>query len=76
MTNTLQVMDRTGDSKTIWDIDKPDEVAAARETFNKLKAKGYSAFRVDKKGEKTGTRLDAFEPEAGAIIMIPQFAGG
>jgi hypothetical protein len=75
MVNELQVMDRTGDSKTIWDPDKADEVAAARETYNKLKAKGYGAFRVDKKGE-AGTRLDEFDPQAGAIIMIPRFAGG
>ena len=76
MINTLEIMDRTGETKTIWDPTKRDEVDTARETFNKLKAKGYSAFHVDKKGEKTGTRLDAFDPEAGAIIMIPQFAGG
>ncbi len=75
MVNTLEVMDRTGDTKTIWNPDNADEVSTARETYNKLKAKGYGAFRVDKKGE-AGTRIDEFDPQAGAIIMIPRFAGG
>ena len=75
MINEIAVMSAQGDTKTIWDSEKPDEVAVARETFDKLKAKGYAAFRVDRWGKKS-ERMKAFDSEAGAVIMVPNFAGG
>lgn len=69
------VLDDTGDTKIIWDSDKPEEVAAARETFDKLKAKGYLAYSVDKKGEK-GEVIRKFDPDAEKIILAPQTIGG
>ena len=64
-----------GDLKTIYNIDNEDEVAAARKTFNDLKAKGFTAFHVKKDGEK-GTRMDEFDAQAGTYIMVPQYKGG
>lgn len=70
----LRVLDATGDTKTTWDADNPDEVAAARGVFDKMRAKGYRAFRVD--GDERGARMDVFDPAAGALIMVPQLRGG
>ena len=71
----LRTMDRTGDSKVIWDKDKPDEVAAAKATFEALKKKRYLAYAVKKDGEK-GRVIDEFDPDAEKIILAPQMVGG
>lgn len=75
MSGELIVMDMNGDSKTLWDPDNGDEVAAARETFKRLKKQGYIAYQVKKKG-KPGKIMDEFDPEAGAVILSPPMAGG
>lgn len=75
MPSELIVMDHTGDTKTIWDADNADEVEVAREQFDRLREKGYSAFRVDKKGEK-GAPMKEFDPTAEKMILIPMLRGG
>lgn len=75
MMNELCVMDRTGDTKTIWDPDNKDQVEVAKTTFNTLKAKGYLAYTVEE-GGKRGTMITSFDPRAGKIIMSPPMAGG
>jgi hypothetical protein len=75
MTCEMAVMDHTGDTKTIWDTDDPVQVEVARDTFNKLKKKGYIAYKVKKDGEK-GEMMREFDPEAGKVIMSPAMAGG
>ena len=81
MTNTtttrgeMRVLDESGDLKIVWDSDKPDEVTHARETFDKMKAKGYSAFSVKKSGEP-GRTLAAFDPDIEAMILVPRIVGG
>lgn len=75
MTCEMVVMDRSGDSKTTWDPDNPDEVDAARKLFKSLKKKGHFAYSVKGNGEK-GTLLQEFDPDAGKIIMSPAMAGG
>jgi hypothetical protein len=71
----LAVMDRTGDTKIIWDKDKPDEVETAKDTFKKLKGKGYLAYSVKEKGAK-GEVIHEFDPDAEKIILAPQMRGG
>jgi hypothetical protein len=71
----LAVMDHTGDTKTIWDPRNADEVDAARDTFNKLKKKGYAIFRVKGDGTK-GTQMSAFESDAEKMIAVPPIVGG
>jgi hypothetical protein len=73
--NVMSILDMTGDTKVIWDPKNPDEVDAARQQFNTLKAKGFLAFSVKKDGEK-GTRIKEFDPEAEKIIMSPQPLAG
>ncbi len=71
----LAQMNKTGDSKTIWDPDNEDEVEAAQNTFDDLIDKGYKAFHVGMSGKKKG-KMDKFDPEAGKVIMVPQVVGG
>lgn len=73
--STLHVMDRTGDTKVMWSVDNPDEVQVAKDTFDKLKAKGYLAYTVTRDGEK-GEVIRKFDKTAGRIILSPQLVGG
>lgn len=74
--HALRVMDsQAGDIKTTWDPDNDDEVDAAERMFDKMKAKGFAAYRVDKEGDQAGL-MHAFDPNARAIIMAPPIAGG
>lgn len=75
MSGELCVMDHTGDTKSIWNPDNPDEVSAARSTFDSLKSKGYLAYTVEESG-KRGSLIHSFDPRAGKIIMSPPMAGG
>lgn len=73
--NELVILDHTGDTRIIWDPTKPDEVDTARETFKRLKAKGYLAYSVTRNGDK-GTVLKDFDPEAEKLILAPATVGG
>jgi hypothetical protein len=76
-TGEMATLDRTGDTKVIWDKDNEDEVEAARATFDRLtKDKKYTAFHVTGKDGKKGERMRAFDPEAERIILVPQMVGG
>jgi hypothetical protein len=74
-TGVLEAIDLTGDTKIHWDKDKEAEVAAARASFDALKAKGYVAFKLSGDGS-TGGQLDSFDPSAERILMQPQMRGG
>ena len=75
MVGEMNVIDSTGDTKIIWDSTKPDEVEVARDTFKKLKGKGYLAYRVKAKGDK-GEIVSEFDPDAERLILAPAVAGG
>lgn len=75
ITGVMQIMDQTGHTTTTWDVNRPDEVEAAREQFNSLTRKGYQAFRVEGANNQ-GERLREFDPKAGKIMMVPQLVGG
>jgi hypothetical protein len=65
-----------GDTTISWHSDRSDEVDAARATFEKLTAKGYTAFRSGGKEGQKGEKLKTFDPEAERIILVPRIAGG
>lgn len=71
----LIILDHTGDTKLIWDPEKAEEVEHARETFSKLKKKGYLAYSVNRKGDK-GEVLKEFDPDAEKMILAPATVGG
>lgn len=72
----MSVMDRSGDSKHMWDPGNYKEVEVMRDLFKDLKKKGYIAYQVDKKDGTKGAIMKDFDPEAGSVIMIPLVAGG
>ena len=72
----LEVMGPEGDTKTIWDPDKQDEVDNARQTFENLVDKGYRAYHVVGKDGAQGDKMDEFDPVAGRMILIPPMQGG
>lgn len=71
----LAELNRSGDTKTLWNPDNPDEVAIAEEAFDSFIAKGFSIFRVDSEGGK-GTRMTKFDPRAAKMIAVPRVVGG
>lgn len=72
----LRIMDKdAGDLKVIWDKDNEEEVDAAREQFNKLIKKGFTAYKVDKKGEP-GKKISEFDENAEKLILSPRIVGG
>jgi hypothetical protein len=71
----MRVLDTGGDTKVVWDASKPDEVKAARESFDNYKSKGYSIFGANSAGEK-GQRLDTFDPAVGVMYAVPRTVGG
>lgn len=71
----LVVLDYTGDTKIVWDSDTAVEVEEARGTFDRLRKKGYAAYRVDKKGDK-GEVIREFDPNAEKLILAPPTVGG
>lgn len=75
--SVMSILCSRGDYKLTYNPDKDEEVAMARKTFDELKRKGYTAFRVDpdSRGEK-GEQLREFDPRAGQMIMSPRMQGG
>lgn len=73
MTNSLAVLDHTGDTRIEWDPDEPDEVAAARAMFDNLQDKRYLAYRVTGRDRE---QIRKFDPSAAKIVMSPQLVGG
>ncbi len=71
----LAIMGKEGDLKVIWDQEKPDEVEAARQQYERLIEKGYIAFSVKKDGEKN-EKIYKFDAYAEKIILVPMLKGG
>jgi hypothetical protein len=71
----MSVMDRSGHKQLKWNTDQLDEVAVAKETFDRLVAKGYSGF-----GSKTRSEpkhlLNEFDSTMEEVVMVPKIVGG
>lgn len=75
-TGMMHTLDKTGDSRTIWDKSNPDEVEVARQQFDTFKRKGYMAYSVKgAKGEKN-EQMHEFDQDAERIIFTKPIAGG
>jgi hypothetical protein len=73
--HVMAILDKTGDTRIIWDPDKPEEVASAQRTFDELKQKGYQAFSVNRKGDKDKV-VRTFDKDAEKLILAPALVGG
>jgi hypothetical protein len=66
---------REGDMKVEWDPKSDIEVEAARKTFDEMKGKGFTFFKM-KTGGRKGEQIRFFEPDARKIIGVAQMVGG
>lgn len=71
----MRILDATGDTKIIWDKNNRDEVDNARDTYKKMKDKGYMAYSVKEDGEKKKVVYE-FDPDAEKLILTPPLRGG
>lgn len=71
----ISVLDGTGDTRVQWRKTDPDETRAARSSFDDYRTKGYAAFKVNAAGNK-GEQIDAFDPTAERMILVPPMVGG
>ncbi len=74
-TGEMRIIDKTGDTKIIWDKDNADEAAAAKKVFDDLKKKKFMAYKVDDHGDKSEV-IREFDPNAEKLIMSPPLVGG
>jgi hypothetical protein len=71
----MSIMDRSGHKQLKWDTDKLDEIEVAKETFDTLVKRGYSAFGSKTKMEAKHT-IKEFDPTMEELIMVPRTVGG
>ena len=72
---TMKTLAREGDLKMEWNVDKEDEVKAAKEIFEKKLKEKWSAFEDKGKGTK-GCKITEFNKYAKRIILVPPISGG
>ncbi len=72
----LRVLSRSGDNTVVWDTTPGAEEAVrqAERIFNEHRSAGATAFRVV--DDEPAERLDAFDPAAEQIVIVPRLAGG
>lgn len=71
----MNIMDRSGHKQLTWDIDRLDEIVEAKETFDNLMKKGYSAFGGNGK-EEAKHALKEFDPTVEEMVLVPRIVGG
>ena len=71
----LRVMDRTGDTRTKFNIDDATEAKVAVERFEELTGKGYRAVVPGDNGQP-GEIIETFDPTAKETLFIPRLQGG
>ena len=73
-----------GDERLAWDPNDLKQVTKARTRFEELLAgtsptargRTHRAFLMEEGGTKKGKQIDAFDPSAGTILLVPAIAGG
>lgn len=75
-TGMMHTLDKTGDTRTIWDKDNADEVAIAKKQFADFMKKGYLAYKAEGKDGRKGEQIREFDPDAERIIFARQLVGG
>lgn len=72
----MHTLDKTGDSRLMWDRSVPDEVDAARRQFDDLTGKGYIAYEAEGKQGERGKVMKKFDKNVERIILVKQLVGG
>lgn len=71
----IRVLDKTGDTKVIWDKENEIEVEVAEDQFYSLLEKGFKAFKVKKDGT-AGQSVKTFNSNEEKYIFVPALVGG
>ena len=64
----LRILDETGDRRLIWDLNSPLEMNEAQSKFLEFLDKGWKAYAINKRGEKS-YRIFGFDPELQEIFI-------
>ena len=69
-------MGSEGDIKYTWNPKNPEEVQAARDHFNDLKARGYLIFKIQRRKNfrpRASDRVESFQPnQKGLVFRAPK----
>ena len=71
----MNIMDRSGHKELTWDTARLSEVMAAKEAFDTLMKRGYTAFGSK---HKTDARhlVREFDPTLEELVVVPKIVGG
>jgi hypothetical protein len=74
---TMRILDRTGDTAVMWDLDDESTVRAAEEIFEREAAQSKMAFaRSVGAPVEEAERIRSFDPSAEEIIWVRPIQGG
>lgn len=71
----MSIMDASGHKELKWNTGNPEEIAAAKATFDRLVERGYTAFGSEKKAESKHA-MKTFDPTMEEVVMVPRTVGG
>jgi hypothetical protein len=71
----MSVMDTSGHKQLKWNMESKEDMTMAKETFDNLIGKGYSAFGSHEKAEAKHS-VKEFDPTMKELIMVPRNVGG
>lgn len=72
----IERLDRTGDTKIMWDKSNPVEVAAAKAAFEAAQKEGALIYKVEGKQGERGEKMKDFDKKVQRMIIVPQLVGG
>jgi hypothetical protein len=75
MKRVMKILCEKGDERLVWDKENGKEAKEAKNKFEDLIKKGYTAFSVDVKGKKN-RKIEEFDVDAEEILMVPKTAKG
>lgn len=71
----MSIMDASGHKELKWNTGKPEEIAVAKATFDRLTERGYTGFGSEKKSEPKHL-MKTFDSTLEEIVMVPRTVGG
>lgn len=70
----IRHLNRSGDTAVEWDVEKPETVEKARQTFQQFLDSGFAMFAVSPSAPTTQIRK--FDPALETIGVVKPFVGG
>ena len=71
----FRIMDHSGDSRMVFNVDNETEAKAAEEQFKELTEDGYRPVVPGENG-RPGTIVKELDPTAKETLFIPRLQGG